>query len=118
MQYLTTGRILWDPGRGAQNLYALRNFSNNILYHLSSTRETERGVDGMWWKIVLGIIALLVLAVTGLFAMARMADGPLGPLQGGEFTSGEVFQGEVDWLVETGGEFSCSVAHPCWWKLN
>jgi hypothetical protein len=50
------------------------------------------------FRIVGGIVALLVLLVVGLLVGARFADGPLAIVAGGPFQTGELATGpEPDW---------------------
>lgn len=49
-------------------------------------------------KIVLGVILAVVVLVAGVLIAARFADGPLGIIAGGPFTSGTPYTGpEPDW---------------------
>jgi hypothetical protein len=52
-----------------------------------------------WLAILVGFVAL---AIGGLFAAARLHDGPLGPIPGGALRSGEVVAAPVsDWKFAT-----------------
>jgi len=50
------------------------------------------------FRIVGGLIALLLVAIVGLLVAARFSDGPLAIVAGGPFTSGTLASGpEPDW---------------------
>lgn len=51
------------------------------------------------------IIALLILSlILGIVIYSRFSDGPLGPIQGGAFRTGELVSGQnVDWNGSLGG---------------
>ena len=49
-------------------------------------------------RILVGILALLVVAIAGLAVAARFSDGPIAIFAGGPFESGELVSGpEPDW---------------------
>jgi hypothetical protein len=51
-----------------------------------------------FFRIVGGLIAVLVLAIAALLIGARFADGPLALIAGGPFKSGRTYNGpEPDW---------------------
>lgn len=51
-------------------------------------------------KSLLGFVLVVVVIVAGVLFTARFADGPWGIIAGGEFTTGEAYQGpEPDWSM-------------------
>jgi uncharacterized protein YjbI with pentapeptide repeats len=49
-------------------------------------------------RVVVGLFALLVVAIAALVVVARLSDGPIAVFAGGPFTSGELVTGpEPDW---------------------
>lgn len=49
-------------------------------------------------RILAGIVVVLAIAVGAVALAARFSDGPMGPIAGGPFTSGEPYAGaEPDW---------------------
>ena len=57
-----------------------------------------------WIRYILsGLLGLIVLAIVGVLVFQQVADGPVGPLAGGSFSTGEVITGPVtDWSVLQG----------------
>ena len=52
---------------------------------------------------VYGLVALIVLAIIGVLITQRLSDGPMGPLQGGSFKTGEIVNEPVtDWSFADG----------------
>ena len=53
--------------------------------------------------VVVGFVALVLLAAVGILIVQRVSDGPIEPMQGGPFTTGELIEAPVtDWSFGAG----------------
>lgn len=69
----------------------------------SPTERPEPSPTRTRWRWIT-LLLLLGVLVAGRVAQ-RLSDGPIGPIQGGSFRSGElVTEAEVDWVLATQGE--------------
>ena len=48
-------------------------------------------------KIVTGFVVVVVLFIVGVLIAQKVSDGPMGPLQGGPFKTGEIVVRQTDW---------------------
>ncbi len=48
-------------------------------------------------KIVTGFVVVVVSFIVGVLIAQKVSDGPMGPLQGGPFKTGEIVVRQTDW---------------------
>lgn len=53
-------------------------------------------------RFLIGVVVVIALVIGGVVVVARFSDGPMGPVAGGPFKSGELYSGaEPDWQFLT-----------------